>query len=354
MTKRIAVALSGGVDSALSLFLLKKQGYRPFALFMKNWEGEDESCPQQSDALDVASICDALDVPFYTINYAKEYWDAVFSEFIAGLEKGITPNPDILCNKKIKFDLFFKKALSLGAEAIATGHYCKIVNSCQLAKGSDPLKDQSYFLHGIDPSCLDRVYFPVGDLHKKEVRKLAKEASLPNAAKKDSVGICFIGKRDFKSFMTSYLPRTDGKMYDLLTGVCLQEHPYAALFTVGERAKIGGCPTPYYVAKKEGRDLYLVPGASHPLLFHRHLTAINPNWLVELPSHLLKKEPLRCQAKIRYRQEDQPCSVFQDGDSLLVSFDQPQRAICPGQSIVFYDQEICLGGAMIHAAGNKS
>lgn len=343
MKKRIVLGMSGGVDSSVSAFLLKEMGYDVVALFMKNWEEDGkDGCTQEADAEDVAKVCSVLNIPFYAVNFVKEYRERVFNELIEGLKKGVTPNPDILCNKEIKFRAFYEQALRLGADFLATGHYARTDETFHLLKGIDPTKDQSYFLYAIDGECLKKTLFPIGHLEKTRVRQIAKQANLPTFNKKDSTGICFIGNNEFKKFISQYIRSTKGRMYDLETGRFLQEHEGAVLFTVGERARIGGLNAPYYIAKKEGNDLFLVQGQNHPLLFEDQLTAQQLHWIQPLTN-----KSFRATAKIRYRQEDQPCTVTIKNDLLTAKFDTPQRAITPGQSIVIYQNDLCLGGGII-------
>ncbi len=349
---KIAVALSGGVDSAFSAYLLKKIGYKVFALFMKNWEEKDEEkhCLAAKDFEDVIRICQVLDIPYYGINFTKEYWDGVFNTFIEDLKLGLTPNPDILCNQKIKFDLFHHKALMLGADRLATGHYCQ-TDGNQLLKGKDPKKDQSYFLCNIKASVLKDVFFPIGSYLKTDVRKLSKEAGLPVFDKKDSTGICFIGKRPFKSFMEKYIPNQEGH-FETLEGKIVGKHMGASYYTIGQRKgmAIGGEGKAWYVASKDIKRnvVIVVQGENHPALFGSDLFASKMHWIGDFPSSF----PFACSAKIRYRQEDTPCVIESiENERLHVTFSNPQRAITPGQAIVFYQGKVCLGGAQIDQPG---
>ncbi|MCP5506396.1 MAG: tRNA 2-thiouridine(34) synthase MnmA [Chlamydiales bacterium] len=342
---KIAVALSGGVDSATSLYLLKQQGYDLFGLFMKNWEEEKEgACIAEQDAEDARAVCDLLDIPFYAVNFAEEYWNNVFTFFLKEIEMGYTPNPDILCNREIKFKVLFEKAKALGADALATGHYCQTKEG-RLLKGNDPGKDQSYFLYTVKEKVLRDVLFPIGHLEKSEVRRIAKEANLPVFNKKDSTGICFIGKRNFRTFLEQYLPNEPG---DIVTteGEKVGAHDGIIYYTIGQRKGmgIGGPGEAWFVCgkDKEKRRLIVAQGENHPALFAPALIATEISWVTETPSF-----PLRCKAKIRYRQTEEPCTVTKEGEILRVDFDQPQRAITPRQSVVFYDSNTCLGGAII-------
>jgi tRNA-specific 2-thiouridylase len=348
---KIAVALSGGVDSSLSAYLLKKAGHDVFALFMKNWEEQDAEghCLAEKDYQDVIRVCETLDIPYYGVNFASEYWDGVFSHFLEEIKLGYTPNPDILCNREIKFNVLYKKALALGADVLATGHYCQVKEG-KLLKGKDPGKDQSYFLYTVKAEVLNHVLFPIGGLLKPQVRKMAHEANLPVFNKKDSTGICFIGKRNFKKFLEQYIPHEAGH-FETIEGKVIGSHEGAVYYTIGQRKGmgIGGAGQAWYVVDKDiKRNAVIVAqGSEHPALFSSGLIANEISWIGDPPSHF----PYTCKAKIRYRQEEQPCVIdsIEDG-TMTVSFPLPMRAITPRQSIVFYDGPICLGGAMIKAA----
>ena len=346
MQKTVVVGMSGGVDSSLSAALLKEQGYRVIGLFMKNWEETNAEgvCASSKDYDDVAKTCSQLDIPYYSVNFVEEYRTRVFASFLADLKAGLTPNPDVLCNKEIKFDVFLEKALALGADFLATGHYCRLDAEGHLLKGLDPDKDQSYFLHAVKQNALQKVLFPVGHLMKKEVRALARKYNLPTAEKKDSAGICFIGKRDFKPFVTQYLGYRPGD-FQTLSGKIVGTHDGAAYYTIGQRKGLGlgGEGDAWYVVQKDTlRNIVFVErGADHPALFASQLTAANFTWIAAAPTEF----PYRCAAKIRYRQKEQPCII--ESDRATVVFDQPQRAITSGQSVVFYDGDLCLGGGAI-------
>ncbi len=352
--KTVAVGMSGGVDSSLSALLLKQQGFRVIGLFMKNWEekGEDGVCKAAADFLDVQRVCDQIDIPCYHIQFVQEYWDLVFSSFLEGIQQGLTPNPDILCNQKIKFHMFFQKAKAIGADFVATGHYCQkeeVGKESLLLKGRDPGKDQSYFLYTIQQQVLKEVLFPIGHLEKQEVRRLAALYQLPTAAKKDSTGICFIGKRDFASFLANYIGTREGT-FQTLDGRTVGRHSGAAYYTIGQRKGlgIGGPGEAWFVVEKdiERGIVFVVQGENHPALFQDHLRASSLSW-VSLPP---QDFPFSCQAKIRYRQEDQPCWIDRISNGIAeVRFAKPQRAVTPGQSVVFYQGQICLGGGIIRS-----
>lgn len=350
--KTVVVGMSGGVDSSLSALLLKQQGFRVIGLFMKNWEekGEDGMCKAAADFIDVQRVCEQISIPCYHIQFVQEYWDLVFSSFLEGIRRGLTPNPDILCNQEIKFQLFFQKAKAMGADCIATGHYCQKKNvgeQALLLKGQDPGKDQSYFLYTMQQDVLKEVLFPIGHLEKKEVRRLAAFHHLPTATKKDSTGICFIGKRNFADFLSHYVGIQPGT-FQTLEGRIVGHHQGTAYYTIGQRKGlgIGGAGEAWFVVDKDiDRGIvFVVQGENHPALFQDWLHAASLSWITSPP----REFPLFCHAKIRYRQEDQPCWIDRivDGNA-EVRFAQPQRAVTPGQSIVFYQDRICLGGGTI-------
>lgn len=352
----VVVGMSGGVDSSVSALLLKNLGYHVIGLFMKNWEEKDENglCTSAKEYEDVVSVCEHLAIPYYSVNFVKEYWDNVFSHFVEELKQGHTPNPDILCNREIKFQVFLAKAKSLGADSLATGHYCQIGESASgplLRKGADPGKDQSYFLYTLKQDILKEVLFPVGHLTKAEVRKIAQENGLSTAEKKDSTGICFIGERNFKHFLKDYIPYQQGPFLTL-DGKKVGTHEGMAYYTIGQRKGlgIGGAGEAWFVVGKcaEKNLVYVAQGSDHPALYSDTLTATDLTWVAGSPPSL----PFACKAKIRYRQQDQDCVVEEIQEGLVkVRFLQPQRAITPRQSIVFYSNDICLGGAMIKASG---
>lgn len=350
--RTVVVGMSGGVDSSVSALLLKEQGYHVIGLFMKNWEEKDAHgvCRSAYDYDDVRKVCEQIDIPYYTVNFAKEYQEQVFTQFVSDFKKGLTPNPDILCNKEIKFKVFLSKAKELGGDFLATGHYCQnalINGSPALIKGVDQNKDQTYFLYAIDGSCLSSVLFPVGGMQKSEVRAIAKKHHLATSEKKDSTGICFIGERDFRSFLSQYIAGQPGD-FVTLGGKKVGKHQGTAFYTLGQRKGlgIGGAGDAWFVVAKdvEKNIVYVEQGADHPALYCQELKAIDLNWISQPPQSF----PFTCNSKVRYRQSDQPCVIqsITDGKA-YVTFPYPQRAVTPGQSIVFYDGEICLGGGVI-------
>jgi len=351
--------MSGGVDSSVAALLLKKQDYLVEGLFMKNWEEteEDESnCSASQDLIDAQTVCLKLGIRLHTINFATEYWDRVFSYFLEEYKAGRTPNPDILCNKEIKFKAFLDYALELGASYIATGHFVrkkKVVNSdeYQLLKGSDKNKDQSYFLYTLQQYQLSKSLFPVGELEKNEIRQIAKDNGFRNHAKKDSTGICFIGERKFKTFLSKYLPAKPGNI-TITSGEIIGKHDGLMYYTIGQRQGIGiggrkdANEEPWYVLKKDLEKNVLIVGQGHnqPLLFSNKLIADQLHWVSGNPP----TTPYKCSAKTRYRQKDQDCVIEKIENNLAhVTFAEPQRAITPGQSVVFYQDEVCLGGGVI-------
>jgi len=347
----IAVGMSGGVDSSVSAALLKMLGYEVIGLFMKNWDDKDASiCTAQTDANDVAAVATILNIPFYTVSFTKEYWDEVFESFLSDLKKGLTPNPDILCNREVKFKHLLEKALSLEASAIATGHYAKIGkknNLYTLEKAADKSKDQSYFLYTATQYTLAHSVFPLASLNKTVVREIARALQLPVADKKDSTGICFIGERKLKDFLAPYLGYTPGHIVTN-EGRILGEHIGLAYYTIGQRKglRLGGEGDAWFVVGKEVEQNHLIvaQGKKHPSLFSPSLLASSTSWI----SGFDPEFPLRCSAKIRYRQEDQWCTVQKEGlEDIRVTFDTPQRAVTPQQSVVLYDGEVCLGGGFI-------
>ncbi|PIQ43439.1 MAG: tRNA 2-thiouridine(34) synthase MnmA [Gammaproteobacteria bacterium CG11_big_fil_rev_8_21_14_0_20_46_22] len=353
---RVIVGMSGGVDSSVTALLLKQQGYQVEGLFMKNWEeepGQENNCHAEQDLLDAQAVAMKLGIRLHTVNFAQAYWDRVFTYFLEEYEAGRTPNPDILCNKEIKFKAFLDYALELGADYIATGHYVQRSENngvFWLEKGLDGNKDQSYFLYRITQRALKHSLFPVGSLEKPAVRALAKEHGFRNHAKKDSTGICFIGERRFRDFLQRYLPAQPGEI-QTEHGDVIGEHQGLMYYTMGQRQGLGiggtkhGDESPWYVAKKdlEHNLLIVVQGHDHPLLHQKSLRANQVHWISETPSF-----PLQCTAKTRYRQADQVCTVYAENpEELRVEFEQSQRAITPGQSVVFYAHDRCLGGAVI-------
>ena len=349
--------MSGGVDSSVAAWLLKEQGFDVVGLFMKNWEDDDddEFCTSREDLIDAVSVADLIGIDIETVNFSVEYKDRVFNNFLAEYQAGRTPNPDVLCNAEIKFKAFLDHAIKLGATRIATGHYARVFlkdDLFQLHRSVDPAKDQSYFLHRLNQGQLARVMFPVGDLKKTEVRRIAAEARLPNHAKKDSTGICFIGERPFREFLGKYLPHEPGAIVTP-QGMRLGTHIGLAFYTIGQRKGIGvggvageSAGDAWYVAQKDpaSNSLIVVQGHDHPLLMKRSLSAQDASWVCgDAP-----EEGSTHSAKTRYRQADSACIVTRSEDEeIAVEFAQPQWAVTPGQSVVLYDGAACLGGAVI-------
>lgn len=358
--QKVIVGMSGGVDSSVSALLLQQQGYEVEGLFMKNWDEDDgtEYCTAKDDLADAQAVCDKLNIHLHTANFAAEYWDNVFEHFLAEYKAGRTPNPDILCNREIKFKAFLDYAVMLGADFIATGHYVRKQqhgDCAKLIKGLDNNKDQSYFLHAVSGTEIAKTLFPVGDLEKPEVRAIAERHSLVTHNKKDSTGICFIGERRFNDFLQQYMPAQPGAIEDT-DGNPMGEHGGLMYHTIGQRQGLGiggvkgASDAPWYVVDKdlERNVLIIAQGSQHLRLFKQGLLVSSIHWIESKPTTL----PYRCKAKIRYRQEDQACEISPTVDGYQIIFDQPQRAITPGQSVVFYDGETCLGGGVIEHAFN--
>lgn len=354
--KTVIVGMSGGVDSSVSALILKKQGYNVIGMFMKNWEEEDENgvCQASKEFADVVKVCEKIDIPYYSVEFVKEYRDNVFASFLSEYEAGHTPNPDILCNREIKFKVFYEKARELGADFLATGHYCQTDGQGNLLKGADAGKDQTYFLYAVKKPVLKNVLFPIGGLQKSEVRDIAHEYGLATAAKKDSTGICFIGERNFKIFLSQYLPAKPGN-FELLNGEVVGKHDGCAFYTPGQRKGLGlgGQGEPWFVIGKDvSRNVVIVErGERHPAMFCDELTATDIDWID--PDFKLSGE-MKVKAKVRYRQNDQDCTISMLPDGRLhARFDIPQRAVTTRQSIVIYKDDICLGGAMIENPGKN-
>ncbi|MBH5317092.1 tRNA 2-thiouridine(34) synthase MnmA [Paenibacillus sp. GSMTC-2017] len=355
---RVVVGMSGGVDSSVTALLLKQQGYDVIGIFMKNWDDTDEfgHCTAEEDSEDVRRVCDQIGIPYYTVNFERQYFDKVFTYFLDEYKRGRTPNPDVMCNREIKFGDFLNKALELDADYLATGHYARVERdedgTTRLLRGIDTNKDQTYFLSALNQTQLAKAMFPIGHLPKPEVRRIAEEAGLYTAKKKDSTGVCFIGERNFKEFLSGFLPAKSGDMVDIRTGEKKARHDGLMYYTLGQRQGLGiggsgtGSGEPWFVADKdlENNILYVVQGETHHSLYSESLIASGMNWIV--PREI--GETFRCHAKFRYRQPDQGVTVTiqSDGGADIV-FDKPQKAVTPGQAVVLYDGEVCLGGGTI-------
>ncbi|TRZ68168.1 MAG: tRNA 2-thiouridine(34) synthase MnmA [Comamonadaceae bacterium] len=375
--KRVVVGLSGGVDSAVTAYLLKQQGHEVIGIFMKNWEDDDRSaddtgaeidpgyCTSNIDFVDAAAVADVLGIEIEHVNFATDYKDRVFAEFVREYQAGRTPNPDILCNAEIKFKAFLDHAMRLGAEKIATGHYARVrhnesTDRFELLKGLDASKDQSYFLHRLNQAQLTHTWFPVGELHKTEVRRIADEIGLPNAKKKDSTGICFIGERPFREFLNRYIAMEPGPIKNP-KGQTIGEHVGLSFYTLGQRQglgigglkakgaqKGGGEHTPWFVARKDlqTNTLWVVQGHDHPWLLSRSLSALDASWVAGISP----QASATLSAKTRYRQEDATTQLHNENAAgFTLNFPDPQWAVTPGQSAVLYDGEVCLGGGVIAA-----
>ncbi len=373
--QRIVVGLSGGVDSAVTAYLLRQQGHEVLGIFMKNWEEDDQPagadgdpstpgyCTSNEDFVDAAAVADVLGIEIEHVNFAADYKDRVFAEFLREYQAGRTPNPDILCNAEIKFKAFLDHAMRLGADAIATGHYARVRHNprsarYELLKGLDPSKDQSYFLHRLNQAQLSKTLFPVGELHKSEVRRIADEIGLPNARKKDSTGICFIGERPFREFLNRYIAMAPGPIKNP-KGHTIGQHVGLSFYTLGQRQglgigglkargaqKGGGEHAPWFVARKDmqANTLWVVQGHDHPWLLSKHLSAMDASWV----AGLAPQSTAALAAKTRYRQSDSACAIASTaGAEFALDFAAAQWAVTPGQSAVLYDGEVCLGGGVI-------
>ncbi len=354
MKKKVAVGLSGGVDSSVAALLLKEQGFDVIGIFMKNWEEDNfEQCTAEEDYSDVSSVCAKIGIPYYTVNFSKEYWNRVFEYFINQFKLGRTPNPDVLCNSEIKFKAFLEYALNIAkVDYIATGHYVQkkeIDGKYYLLRGIDNNKDQSYFLCQLNQYQLSKSLFPIGHMKKNEVRKIAEQYELRTALKKDSTGICFIGERNFSEFLSHYLPGQKGLIKDT-NGKIVGQHNGLIHYTLGQRRGLGiggmGNGGRWYVVDKDLRknELIVVQDPSHPFLFSKALIAKKAKWIQGIPPQAIFK----CTVKYRYRQPDKNAQATVEDDNVKVVFDEPQKAVCPGQYVVFYDHEVCLGGAEIN------
>lgn len=358
---RVVVGMSGGVDSSATALKLKREGYDVVGIFMKNWDDTDENgvCTATEDYKDVQAVANQIGIPYYSVNFEKEYWNKVFEYFLDEYKKGRTPNPDVICNKEIKFKAFLDYVMDLGADYVATGHYARVERdddgTVHMLRGVDSNKDQTYFLNQLSQDQLQRVMFPLGEMEKPDVRQLAEEAGLKTADKKDSTGICFIGERDFKEFLMNYLPAQPGEM-QTLDGDVVNTHDGLMYYTIGQRQGlgIGGSKEygnePWFVIGKDlERNVLLVgQGFHHEHLYATHLEASDFSFTVKAPA----EAEFRCTAKFRYRTDDVPVTIKMNDDrtEAIVEFDEPQRAITPGQAIVLYDGEECLGGGTIDRA----
>ena len=357
MSERIVVGMSGGVDSAVSALLLKRQGYDVVGVFMKNWEEQDDAgvCTAETDWQDVRDVCDVIGIPYYAVNFAQEYWDRVFSYFLDEYRAGRTPNPDVLCNREIKFKAFLDFAMQLGASKMATGHFVQTNERGDLLRGADPNKDQSYFLYMLHQRQLMKAVFPVGGLTKQQVRQIAAEAGLPVSKKKDSTGVCFIGERKFKQFLAAYLPAQPGDMV-APDGTVVGRHDGLMYYTLGQRRGLGiggmGDGRSWFVIGKdlESNRLLVAQGEDHPMLYSTESLAGGVTWVGNAP--LQEGETIGCTCKFRYRQQDQPVEVTLRGDKLHIRALALQRAVTPGQSAVLYDGDRCLGGAVVETVLN--
>lgn len=350
--ERVVIGMSGGVDSSVAALLLKEQGYEVIGIFMKNWDDTDENgvCTATEDYEDVIRVCNDIDIPYYSVNFEDKYWEHVFTYFLDEYKKGRTPNPDVMCNKEIKFKAFLDHALSLGADYVATGHYARVRDHdghVEMLRGVDDNKDQTYFLNQLTEDVLKKVLFPLGEMPKSEVREIAQKNQLATANKKDSTGICFIGERNFKDFISEYLPAQPGKM-TTLEGKEIGKHDGLMYYTIGQRQGlgIGGPGDPWFVVGKNVADnaLYVEQGFHHDALYSDALIATDINFIQRIEA----TTKFTCTAKFRYRQKDSKVHVHVlDNGTAEVEFDEPQRAITPGQAVVFYDGDVCLGGGTI-------
>ena len=353
--KTVVIGMSGGVDSSVAAYLLKKEGYNVIGLFMRNWDSvinndylgnpnlDNDICPQEVDYNDAVEVCNKLDIPLHRVDFVKEYWDNVFTYFLDELNKGRTPNPDVMCNKYIKFDAFFKKAKELGADYIATGHYARVIDG-KLCKAVDDNKDQSYFLAYVDKNKFKEVLFPIGELTKPMVRKIAVELDLVTARKKDSTGICFIGERNFRNFLKNYLPNMPGDIVDIETKEVLGKHIGLMYYTLGQRRglNLGGNELKHYVCEKDLKNniLYVANGDENKYLFTTSALVENFNFLTD-------DRPSKCNCKFRYRQKDVSVNVEYLEDNMIKVSYTNVKAVTPGQFCVLYDNDVCLGGGII-------
>ncbi len=351
--KRVVVGMSGGVDSSLTALLLKEQGYDVVGLFMRNWHETDDGgcCTADQDFYDVRAVCNKIDIPYYSVDFADKYYDKVFKLFVDEYKKGRTPNPDVLCNKEIKFGPFVEHALTMGADYIATGHYCNVDHNADgyhyLMRAKDENKDQTYFLNQVTSKQLEKVLFPLGDLEKPQVRELAQKYELATAEKKDSTGICFIGERNFRQFLSQYIPMKEGKILSL-DGKEVGKHNGVFYYTIGQRKGLGiggsGNGEPWFVVSKDvEKNILYVSQGDQSMIYHSHLSCENFNFIAHRPD----EDEFRCLVRIRHRQPLQQATAKIVGNGLDIDFDQPQRAIAEGQYAVVYVDRICLGGGVI-------
>jgi len=358
--KRVILGLSGGVDSAVAAILLQQQGADVAALHMTNWEDDDGYCTAADDLQDARNICEQLGIVLHHVNFAREYRERVFSCFLDEYRNGRTPNPDVLCNREIKFGEFLRYAKRLGGDLIATGHYARVRSidgHASLLKAKDLSKDQSYFLHAVSSEALAMTVFPLGELLKSDVRSIARDQQLSVYDKKDSTGICFIGERPFREFLATFLPENPGPIRTP-EGRQVGEHRGLMYYTIGQRQGLGiggredAKDEPWYVAAKDSAaNALIVVQGEHPLRYSDALEASHPSWVNGQPGQLAASQPYACAAKIRYRQEDHACTISKRADGRLrVQFETPQAAVTPGQYVVFYDNSVCLGGAVIEQA----
>ncbi|WP_273125060.1 tRNA 2-thiouridine(34) synthase MnmA [Metabacillus sp. HB246100] len=348
---RVVVGMSGGVDSSVAALRLKEQGYDVIGIFMKNWDDTDENgvCTATEDYNDVIEVCNQIGIPYYAVNFEKQYWEKVFTYFLDEYKAGRTPNPDVMCNKEIKFKAFLEHAMSLGADYLATGHYAQVEyrdGEYKMLRGVDDNKDQTYFLNQLGQEQLSKVMFPLGDIEKPKVREIAQKANLATASKKDSTGICFIGERNFKEFLSGYLPAQPGVM-QTLDGEVKGKHDGLMYYTIGQRhgLGIGGSGDPWFAVGKDLKKnvLFVEQGFHNELLYSDSITATNISWVSDAAV-----SKVTCTAKFRYRQADSEVTVeMLDDQTAKVTFKEPIRAVTPGQAVVFYDGEVCLGGGTI-------
>ena len=353
---RVVVGMSGGVDSSVAAMLMKRAGHEVIGVFMKNWEEKDDAgvCTSERDWSDARAVCEHLDIPYYSVNFAKQYWDRVFTRFLEEYRRGRTPNPDVLCNREIKFDVFLNFAEQLGAEKLVTGHFANIDcvdGEYRLLRAADENKDQTYFLYMINQRALSKAMFPVGNLTKAQIRQLARDNGIPVSEKKDSTGVCFIGERNFREFLSHYLPAQPGDMVTV-DGQKVGRHIGLMYYTLGQRRGLGiggsGDGRRWFVVKKdlENNVLVVQQGEDSPLLYTHEAEGDQLTWLAGHPP-IQDGVPLDCQVRLRHRQPLQACRLTLEGDTAHMTFPEAQRAVTPGQSAVFYQGQVCLGGAIV-------